>query len=62
MRRDRRSMDLDLIGLGPRLDVVGKTDLGDDEAILPGELAAHLGDARGDLVARKNERGVEFLA
>ena len=51
LRHDRRAVNLDLIGLGRRLDVVGEADLRDDEAILPRELAAHLGDPRGDLVA-----------
>ena len=62
VRRDRRAVDLDLIGLRRRLDVVGEMDLGNDEAVLAGEFAPHLGDARGDLVARQDERGVEFLA
>ena len=62
LRRDRGPMDLDLIGLRRGLDVVGEADLGNDEAVLAGEFAPHLGDARGHLVARENERGVQFLA
>ena len=52
LRRNHRAVDPDLIGLGRRLDVVGELDLGHDEAVLPREFAAHLGDPRADLVVR----------
>ena len=45
MRCDRRAVNLDLVGLRRRLDVVGETDLRNDEAVLASELAPHLGDA-----------------
>ena len=61
LRRDRGAVELDLVGFRRRLDVVGEADLGNDEAVLPGELAPHLGDARGHLVARQDQRGVQFL-
>ena len=51
--RDRGAVNLDLVGLRRRLDVVGETDLRNDEAVLAGELAPHLGDAGADLVARR---------
>ena len=59
--RHRRAVNFDLIGLGGRLDVVAQPDLRDDETVLAGELAPHLGDARGDLLAREDERGVQLL-
>jgi hypothetical protein len=60
--RDGGAVNLDLVGLRRRLDVVGEPDLRHDEAVLAGELAPHLGDARTDLVARAEKRGVELLA
>src|SRR5208337_2534047 len=41
---------------------VGNTNLRNDEAILAGEFAPHLGDAGADLVAREEKRAVELLA
>ena len=62
LRRRRRAVNLDLIGLGRRLDVVGELDLRHDEAVLARELAPHLGDARGDLVVRGEQRRRQLLA
>ena len=44
LRRDCGSVNLDLIGPRRRLDVVGESDLRNDEAVLARKLAPHLGD------------------
>jgi len=60
--RDRGAVDLDLIGPRRRAKIVGETDLRNHEAVLARELASHLGDTRADLVAGRQQRGVELLA
>ena len=55
---DDRAVQADLIGLGRRVDLVGKPDFRHDEAVFARELAPHLGDAVGDLgVLRQQRRG-----
>src|ERR1700733_6721836 len=60
--RDRGAVNLDLIGPGRRPEIVGETDLRDHKAVLARELASHLGDSRANLVARRQQRGVELFA
>jgi hypothetical protein len=58
VRGDRRAVDADLVGLLADGDIVGDLDFGNDEAVLRGELLAHLADAEGEfLVCAKQARG-----
>jgi hypothetical protein len=62
VRRDRRAMDADVIGLVRNRDVVGNLDLRHDETVLKGEFAAHLADPESELLVRAEEPGRHLLA
>ena len=59
---DHRAVDLDLVALRRDGEVVGELDLRHDEAVLRGELAAHLADALRQLAVRREQRRRELLA
>src|SRR5580698_8433822 len=61
LSRHRRAVNLDLIGPWRRLDIVGEADLRNHKAVLARELAPHLADARTNLVARRQQCGVELF-
>ena len=59
---DDGAVDFDLIGLRVDGEIVGQLDFGDDEAILLGELPAHLAHAMRQLAMRRQQRVGELLA
>ncbi|MCY1487151.1 hypothetical protein D9M68_208140 [compost metagenome] len=62
VRGDRRTVDTDMIGLVRNADVVGHLDFGNDEAVLPGEFAAHLTDAEGQFLVGAEQARRDLFA
>ena len=50
---DDRAVHLDLVALARDVEVVGEPDLRNDEAVLRGELLAHLADPEGEFLVRR---------
>ena len=59
---DDGAVDLDLVALRRDGEIVGEPHFRHDEAVLRGELLAHLAHAEGEFLMRDEQLGRELLA